>query len=64
VKRYRGKAVEGRGRGKFDVISYHLRGGTEEYNAKPVRMIDHSDEISAMNLQDTNQRRDILSSGM
>ena len=50
VKRYRGKATEGRGCGKFDVISCHLCGGTEEYHAKPVRMIDLSDEIPTMNL--------------
>jgi hypothetical protein len=64
VKRYRGTVVEGRGCGKFDVISCHLSGGTEEYHAKPVRMIDLSGEISTMNLQDKNQRRDIRSSGM
>jgi predicted nucleic-acid-binding Zn-ribbon protein len=64
VKRYRAKAVEGRGRGKFGVISCHLCGGTEEYHAKSVRMIDLSDEVSTMNFQDTNQRRDIRSSGM
>jgi len=64
VKRYRGKVVEGRGCGKFGVISCHLCGGTEEYHAKTVRMIDLSDEISTMNLQNTNQGRDIRSCGM
>jgi hypothetical protein len=64
VKRYRGKAAERRGCGKFGVISCHLCGGTEEYHAKPVRMIELSDEISTMNLQDTNQRRDVRSSRM
>jgi hypothetical protein len=63
-EKYRGKKVEGRGWGKFYVISCHLCGGTEEYHAKPVRMVDFSGQISTMNLQDTKQRRDIRSSGM